>query len=155
MGPRKLELPSETLPAHEEPAQSSTREFEPAGVRPPPGLPPPLGMPSHGSCLHGTGRCRPCMWFFKPSGCSHGQECLHCHLCPQSEMAARRKRRMRRTRLGADNALFAKDVDSEFALSSYADMDTSASAGSASGTESLISAGSTLAAGSFSTFRLL
>merc|ERR1711920_579916 len=121
--------------------EKSTPECEPAGVRPPPGLPPPVGLPSHGSCLHGTGRCRPCMWFFKASGCSRGQECLHCHLCPQTEIAARRKRR--RARLGAETKLFAKDVDSKFALCSHSEADTSV--GSASDTESLISVGSPLA----------
>merc|ERR1719296_597905 len=48
----------------------------------PPGLPPPLGLPSHGSRLHSVGGCKPCMWFWKPSGCTRGEECLHCHMCP-------------------------------------------------------------------------
>lgn len=77
------------------------------GVRPPPGLPPPSGMPSHGSCLHGTGRCRPCMWLWRGAGCGHGEECLHCHLCPQSEISARRRRR--RARLGESKSM-AKEV---------------------------------------------
>jgi len=121
-----------------QPVDKSTPEFEPAEVRPPPGLPPPVGLPSHGSCLHGTGRCKPCMWFFKASGCSHGEECLHCHLCPQSEIAARRKRR--RARLGAEAKLCAKDAESKFAQGFLSDIDTSV--GSASDTESLTSVNS-------------
>jgi len=66
------------------------------GVTPAPGLPPPPGIPSHGSLLHGVGQCRPCMWFWKSSGCARGEECLHCHLCPQSESADRRRRRRQR-----------------------------------------------------------
>jgi len=68
------------------------------GVSPPPGLPPPYGLPSHGSLLHGTTRCRPCMWFWKESGCANGQDCGHCHLCPQNEIALRRRRRRAQAR---------------------------------------------------------
>merc|ERR1719367_1610172 len=63
------------------------------GLSVPPGLPPPHGLPSHGSLLHGTSRCRPCMWFWKESGCMQGQDCWHCHLCPQNEGALRRRKR--------------------------------------------------------------
>merc|ERR1712045_860639 len=74
-------------------APSQVASMRCAGVSPPPGLPPPLGLPSHGSCLHGTGACKPCVWFWKAAGCEHGEECLHCHLCPRGEIAARRNRR--------------------------------------------------------------
>lgn len=30
---------------------------------------------------HFTGACNPCIFIHKPSGCNHGEECLHCHLC--------------------------------------------------------------------------
>merc|ERR1719226_430462 len=63
------------------------------GVCPPPGLPPPRGLPSHGSRLHGTGECKPCVWFWKRTGCEHGEDCGHCHLCPRSEISDRRRRR--------------------------------------------------------------
>ena len=26
---------------------------------------------------------RPCAWFHKPAGCSNGDACAHCHLCPE------------------------------------------------------------------------
>lgn len=61
--------------------------------RPPPGLPPPSNFPSHGSVLHGTGMCKPCVWLWKPQGCDHGQDCMHCHMCPKREISERRKRR--------------------------------------------------------------
>lgn len=73
------------------------------GVCPPPGLPPPFGLPSHGSLLHGSGKCKPCMWFWKPEGCGNGQDCGHCHLCPQSEIAMRRRSRRAQTHTGKPN----------------------------------------------------
>eukprot|EP00929_Paragymnodinium_shiwhaense_P084088 TRINITY_DN44942_c0_g1_i1.p1 TRINITY_DN44942_c0_g1~~TRINITY_DN44942_c0_g1_i1.p1 ORF type:complete len:586 (+),score=136.70 TRINITY_DN44942_c0_g1_i1:116-1873(+) len=51
---------------------------------------PPF-LPSVGSGLHGLGMCRPCAWFWKPQGCANGQECYHCHLCPESEIRNRKK----------------------------------------------------------------
>jgi len=49
------------------------------------------GVPSVGSHLHATGMCKPCAWYWKPQGCNNGADCLHCHLCPPGEHAARRK----------------------------------------------------------------
>merc|ERR1719203_2534902 len=79
-------------------------------VNPPPGLPPPPGMPSHGSCLHGAGSCRPCMWFWKGTGCGHGENCLHCHLCPPGEISARKCRR-RKVRAAEKKALQCDESD--------------------------------------------
>merc|ERR1712048_952941 len=50
---------------------------------------PPL--PSEGSRLHGSGKCRPCSFFWKPQGCQFGAECQHCHLCPEDEQKRRKK----------------------------------------------------------------
>jgi len=52
-------------------------------------------VPSVGSELHGTGDCKPCAWFWKSQGCQNGRECLHCHLCPKSEVKAKKKMRAR------------------------------------------------------------
>eukprot|EP00929_Paragymnodinium_shiwhaense_P095164 TRINITY_DN5611_c0_g1_i6.p1 TRINITY_DN5611_c0_g1~~TRINITY_DN5611_c0_g1_i6.p1 ORF type:complete len:336 (-),score=37.04 TRINITY_DN5611_c0_g1_i6:130-1137(-) len=46
---------------------------------------------SVGSALHGTGECRPCAWFWKQQGCFNAADCRHCHLCPKTEIKARRK----------------------------------------------------------------
>lgn len=54
----------------------------------------PTSSSSPGSVLHGTGKCRPCAWFWKPSGCRNGTECSFCHDCPSYERKARRFRRM-------------------------------------------------------------
>jgi len=81
-------------------------------VRPPPGLPPPRGLPSHGSVLHGTSRCKPCTWFWK-AGCGNGKDCGHCHLCPRSEIAERRRRR----RQQKVNPISASSSDTEAATS--------------------------------------
>mmetsp|Transcript_146385 Transcript_146385/g.272600 ORF Transcript_146385/g.272600 Transcript_146385/m.272600 type:complete len:360 (-) Transcript_146385:198-1277(-) len=67
---------------------------------PPPGLPAPVGMPSRGSALHHTGTCKPCAWFWKPKGCQNGKDCLHCHLCPDGEIKARKKSKLVMMRLG-------------------------------------------------------
>lgn len=48
-------------------------------------------LPSVGSAAHGTGECRPCAWFWKEGGCKNGQECRHCHLCPEGEIRQRKK----------------------------------------------------------------
>lgn len=46
---------------------------------------------SIGSCLHATGKCRPCGWFWKPEGCKNGANCCHCHLCPEGEIKSRKR----------------------------------------------------------------
>lgn len=52
---------------------------------------PPAGVPSLGSVLHGTGSCRPCAWFWRPTLCSNGVYCSRCHSCPDGEVKARKK----------------------------------------------------------------
>jgi len=66
----------------------------------PPGLSPPVGSPSHGSTLHLSGHCRPCAWFWKPSGCLNGLDCTRCHLCPAGEIKARKKAKQTVMQLG-------------------------------------------------------
>lgn len=87
-------------------AATTLAQSPPAGAEdevppPPPGLLPPAGLPSHGSVWHACGLCRPCGWFWKATGCQHGADCHHCHLCPdgaaklrkkQKQASARRKR---------------------------------------------------------------
>jgi len=48
-------------------------------------------LPSKGSALHALGQCRPCAWLWKPSGCKNGEDCEHCHACPQGELKERKK----------------------------------------------------------------
>jgi len=55
---------------------------------------------SEGSLLHGTGECRPCAWFWKPTGCLNGTECRHCHDCPPGEVKSRKKGKTAMLRLG-------------------------------------------------------
>jgi len=64
------------------------------------GMQVPPGMPSRGSVLHGTGKCRPCAWFWKASGCQNKENCGHCHLCPEGETKARKKAKQTLARLG-------------------------------------------------------
>jgi hypothetical protein len=49
---------------------------------------------NNGSRLHMTGECEPCAWFWRPTGCSHGMECRRCHLCPEGEVKARKKKKL-------------------------------------------------------------
>eukprot|EP00927_Polykrikos_kofoidii_P073811 TRINITY_DN69830_c0_g1_i1.p1 TRINITY_DN69830_c0_g1~~TRINITY_DN69830_c0_g1_i1.p1 ORF type:complete len:572 (-),score=87.00 TRINITY_DN69830_c0_g1_i1:359-2074(-) len=67
-------------------------------------MPQPMLLPSVGSSGHGTGLCRPCAWFWKPQGCVNGQECLHCHLCPDGELKVRKKVKVAGMRTGDSNA---------------------------------------------------
>eukprot|EP00927_Polykrikos_kofoidii_P075999 TRINITY_DN72608_c0_g1_i1.p1 TRINITY_DN72608_c0_g1~~TRINITY_DN72608_c0_g1_i1.p1 ORF type:complete len:273 (+),score=22.73 TRINITY_DN72608_c0_g1_i1:101-820(+) len=46
---------------------------------------------SEGSKLHGTGRCKPCAWFWKDSGCILGRWCDFCHACPKRALGDRRR----------------------------------------------------------------
>jgi len=62
---------------------------------------PKIELPSPGSALHGTGRCNPCAWFWKPSGCQNGANCQYCHLCPEGELKARKKAKVQAIRMGA------------------------------------------------------
>ncbi|CAE6972566.1 unnamed protein product [Symbiodinium sp. CCMP2592] len=52
-----------------------------------------IAWPSAGSKFHGQGLCKPCAWLWKPQGCLNGTACLHCHLCPKSEVKSRKKLR--------------------------------------------------------------
>lgn len=81
-------------------------------VRLPPGLAPPPNTPSYGSALHITGDCRPCVWHWKPGGCSNGKDCYHCHLCPKSEVKSRKKTKSAFMRLGLVTPKPAFDEDS-------------------------------------------
>jgi hypothetical protein len=57
-------------------------------------------LPSMGSALHGTGKCSPCAWFWKPRGCASGTACDYCHLCPAGELKSRRKAKVELIRRG-------------------------------------------------------
>lgn len=59
------------------------------------------GVPSKGSEWHGTGRCRPCAWFWKQQGCQSAGECKYCHLCPEGELKSRKKLKVAAMRMGA------------------------------------------------------
>lgn len=59
---------------------------------------------------HGSGMCQPCAWYWKPVGCSKGQDCVYCHLCPEGELKTRRKKKMAALRFGAP-AIFEKTGD--------------------------------------------
>jgi hypothetical protein len=67
----------------------------------PPGLQPLDGASNIGSAFHGTGECRPCAWFWKLEGCQNGQDCRHCHICPEGEIKTRRKARLASLRLSS------------------------------------------------------
>jgi hypothetical protein len=84
----------------------STAPSSPEGAAQPgpPAPPSPARQPqaSAGADLHGTGRCRPCGWFWRPQGCVHGAECCHCHMCPEGELKARKKAKLAAVRARRD-----------------------------------------------------
>lgn len=82
-----------------EPLSSSNSESDGSPVHHP-GLQPPPGIPSFGSALHGTGMCQPCLWFWKPRGCTSQGSCQYCHLCPNGEIKERKKAKALRKCLG-------------------------------------------------------
>lgn len=43
------------------------------------------GLPSQGSALHGSGKCRPCHYFPTKDGCVNGKACKFCHLHNKGE----------------------------------------------------------------------
>jgi len=56
--------------------------------------------PSTGSQLHGTGKCSPCAWFWKKSGCQNANNCAYCHMCPEGELKNRKKAKVQAIRMG-------------------------------------------------------
>jgi len=56
----------------------------------------PAGTWSEGSALHGLGRCRPCAWSWKPTGCFQGAACTFCHLCDEDSHRQYKKERTAR-----------------------------------------------------------
>jgi len=67
----------------------------------PPGLElPNAGDTNNGALLHEMGACQPCAWFWKPSGCQNGKDCMRCHLCPEGELRSRKKVKRTLMRLG-------------------------------------------------------
>jgi len=94
--PRSVGFPIRAAPA---PPPSPRPHFRERDLAETLAMPPPSGLwhaslPSVGSVHHGTGRCKPCGWFWKASGCANGRECCHCHLCPESEVRTRRKAKL-------------------------------------------------------------
>ena len=49
---------------------------------------------SAGSAMHSSGQCKPCAWYWKPSGCALGANCVRCHLCGDNAFLAFRKDRL-------------------------------------------------------------
>lgn len=72
-----------------------------AATAPMPGVAPPAeaALPSRGSAIHGD-NCRPCAWFWKAAGCQNAKDCMHCHMCPDGEIKARKKDKHTMMRLG-------------------------------------------------------
>jgi len=52
---------------------------------------PDVSFWSVGAELHQSGQCRPCAWFYKSKGCTHGSACNYCHVCPEGQVRGRRK----------------------------------------------------------------
>lgn len=83
---------------------------------------PPLaqrvGSPSEGSALHDSGVCRPCAWYWKPSGCQKEFQCRFCHLCPDGEVKNRKKKKVAslRTEATTPKSMAAADCDGRFPL---------------------------------------
>lgn len=89
---------------HEAAYSSDNFDSPPWSIQPgilPTGPPVHTTLPSKGSASHGTGKCRPCAWFWKPDGCHSAEECNYCHLCPEGELKSRKKLKVAAMRMGA------------------------------------------------------
>jgi len=53
--------------------------------------------PEH-EAKHFAGTCQPCAYYFKPDSCKWGAKCDFCHLCPDGEIKARKKEKIRAMR---------------------------------------------------------
>lgn len=60
---------------------------------------------SIGAENHDLGRCSPCAWNWKPTGCINSFGCAFCHLCPASALKERRKSRVVQLKKYRDPAL--------------------------------------------------
>lgn len=49
---------------------------------------------SAGSHNHGTRDCEPCAFWYTVNGCTRGEECVFCHLCPRGEFKRKKKARI-------------------------------------------------------------
>lgn len=56
------------------------------------GVEGPARVPTLGSALHGSGRCKPCA-FVHTKGCQSGEGCAFCHLCDPEEKKRRQRDR--------------------------------------------------------------
>lgn len=100
-------------------SEKDEQEVIAASFGAPPGLKAPPNTPSHGSLLHSAGNCRPCAWFYKPSGCQSGQECKYCHVCGDGELKSRKKNKQVAMRLGlmTPKGDSSSEVDPRYSLS--------------------------------------
>lgn len=69
---------------------------------------------SVGSALHSQGACKPCTWFWRPGGCTRGETCEHCHLCPRG--ALQKKKRQHRQILKAKRLAAKADSNAGYDL---------------------------------------
>lgn len=81
-------------------SMAETTPPQTAALMPPTGTMPGTDA-SKGSQMHGTGKCRPCAWFWKPQGCQSALECGYCHACPEGELKSRKKVKVAAMRMGA------------------------------------------------------
>lgn len=64
---------------------------------PPPPTPPAASLaslgPTWGAMLHGSGRCKPCLFALK--GCRNGVACTYCHLCEPDKRKSNQAQRQK------------------------------------------------------------
>lgn len=77
-----------------------------------------VGIPSEGSALHDSGVCRPCAWYWKPSGCQKEFQCRFCHLCPDGEVKKQKKKKVASLRIESmtPKSMAAADSETRFPL---------------------------------------
>lgn len=80
---------------------------------PAPSHPLRVGTPSEGSALHESGVCRPCAWYWKPTGCQKETKCRFCHMCPDGEVKNRKKKKVATLRIDSVTPTSAAHAETE------------------------------------------
>jgi len=62
-----------------------------------------LHVASRGSVWHDSGKCKPCVWYWKKKGCLYGRECHHCHSCARDVIKMNKKNKREQIKIARES----------------------------------------------------